>query len=212
MSTPRLSLLLATVENRADLFAKLYAHLEAQAKDKPVELVVACDAKQISIGKKRQNLLEQAKGDYVAFIDDDDWVADDYVDRILTALEASPDCVGFLINCTSNGGPVRKAITSMRYPRWIENHDGYAHCRSIYHKSVVKRELALKVGFPDMRYAEDRWFSDGIMRIVKTEAFVDAVLYHYRFRSEPFNSKYGIHSKRSQKGINYEHKRRPFQH
>ena len=189
---PTLSILLATVQARAELFAKLHAHLLRQAEGRSVEILVACDNKEISIGKKRQNLLEQAAGDYVCFVDDDDWCSDDYVDRLLTALSDSPDCVGFLITCTTNGKNPVKAIASMRYPVWCENRDGYAHCRSIYHKTPVLRDLALKVGFRDLRYGEDRHFSEGVMKLVRKEVFVPHVLYHYRFRSEPFAAKYGI--------------------
>ena len=211
-SAPRLAILCATVECRKDLFAQLHAELQRQAAGKPVEIVVACDNKEISIGAKRQQLLERATGDYVCFVDDDDWVSPDYVDRILTALESSPDCVGFEIQCNFNGGKPQGAITSMRYPRWTEGLDGYAFNRSIYHKSVVRRDLALKCGFPDLRYAEDKIFSEKIMHLVKTEVFVKSVLYFYRFRSEPFNKKYGIKTNRIMKGVNFAHKRRPFQH
>jgi glycosyltransferase involved in cell wall biosynthesis len=210
---PVLSILLATVENRADLFAKLRAHLQAQAKGRSVELVIACDNKEISIGEKRQQLLERAAGDYVAFIDDDDWCSNDYIDRILHALERKPDCVGFEISCTFNGGESQKAVTSIRYPAWSDNQDGYRFVRSIYHKSVIRRDLALQVGFPDLRYAEDKIFSEGIMKLVKTEVFIPHVLYFYRFTREPFAKKYGFPAaQKSMKGVNYGHKRRPFQH
>ena len=201
--TPRLAILLPTVEARAKLFAQLHTHITAQAAGKPVEVLVACDNKEISIGKKRQNLLEQATGDYVCYIDDDDWVADDYVDSILAALESGPDCVGFLITCTTNGRNPRKAIASMRYKDWCENRDGYAHCRSPYQKTPVRREIALAVGFPDLRYAEDRVYSRGITARIKTESFVPKVLYQYRFRSEPFAQKYGI----SAKAVDYKGRR-----
>jgi glycosyltransferase involved in cell wall biosynthesis len=192
MSAPKLSILLCTVISRAALFAKLHEHLLAQAKDKPVEVLVACDNKEISIGKKRQNLLEQATGDYVAYIDDDDWTSETYVDDILAALELNPDCVGFLITCTTNGHSPKKAIASMRYKEWGENQDGYAHTRSPYQKTPVRREIALKVGFPDLRYAEDRVYSRGITALIKTEVFIDKVCYFYRYSFENFAKKYGI--------------------
>jgi hypothetical protein len=189
---PRLTIALPTVVNRADLFAKLHTHIAAQCEGKPVEIIIACDAKEISIGKKRQNLLEQAKGDYVVFIDDDDWVAADYVDKILAALATSPDCVGFLISCTTNGNRPVMAKASMHYKEWAENRDGYAHVRSTYQKTPVRRELALKAGFPDLRYGEDRIYSAAVVKLVKTEAFINAVLYNYRYKPEPFHAKYGI--------------------
>lgn len=189
---PVLSILLPTVSNRAALFALLHAHLKKQADGKPVEILVACDNKEISIGKKRQNLLQQATGEYVVYIDDDDWISDSYVDDILKALESSPDCVGFLITCTTNGKNPVKAIASMRYKEWQENRDGYAHVRTIYHKTPVRREIALQVGFPDLRYAEDKPFAKGVTARVKTEVFIPHVMYYYRFRAENFNAKYGI--------------------
>ena len=211
---PKLSICLATVENRCDLFALLHAELLRQTKDHPeVELIVACDAKQISIGKKRQNLLEAATGDYVCYIDDDDWISVDYVVTILDALKSKPDCVGFEIHCTKNGGAVESAIASMRYKQWGDHQDGYRYNRSIYHKTPVRRELALQVGFPDLRYAEDKFYSAGVQALCKTEVFIKRVLYYYRYRNEPFGTKYGIvGGNRGTKGIVYDHVRKPFQH
>lgn len=192
LSRIQLSILLCTVETRAALFAKLHTEISRQASGRSVEVLVACDNKEISIGKKRQNLLEQATGDWVCFIDDDDWIAPTYVDEILAALATKPDCVGFKLHCTTNGMNPQSAIASMRYPKWVENTDGYGHCRSIYHKTPTRRNLALQVGFPDLRYAEDKVFSTGIMKLVTTEAFIDKVLYFYRYRTEPFAQKFGI--------------------
>lgn len=193
-TAPRFSILLCTVQNRATLFAKLHAEILRQSEGKPVEVLVACDNKEISIGKKRQNLLTQATGDYCAFIDDDDFISPDYVDSILAALESNPDCVGFKITCTTNGANSQKAIASIRYSQWMEGVDGFAHARSTYHKTPHLRSIGLKVGFPDLRYGEDRPYSAGLMRHVKTESFIDKVLYHYRFRTEPFATKYGLHA------------------
>jgi len=187
-----LSICLATVESRAKLFALLHGELMVKTSGKPVELVVYCDNKEISIGKKRQELMERATGDYVVFIDDDDWVAPTYVDDILQALTTKPDCVGFEIECTTNGRDKQSAIASMRYKRWSDNLDGYRFNRSTYHKTPIRRDLALKVGFPNLRYAEDKYFSEGIIKLVETEVFIPKVLYYYRFNSEPFAQKYGF--------------------
>jgi glycosyltransferase involved in cell wall biosynthesis len=202
----RFSILLATVENRKELFAKLHHELLRQAEGKPVELVIACDNKEISIGKKRQNLLMQAKGDYVAFIDDDDWIAEDYVDCILAALENSPDCVGFEIACTQNGRNPQRAIASIKYPVWTQWKDGYTYNRSIYHKTPHLRSIGLKVGFKDMRYGEDQVYSKGLMQHVRTMSMISKTMYFYRFRSENFAMKYGI-----TKGVprKHDHKGRP---
>lgn len=193
IKSPTLSILLATVQSRAALFSVLHREVLRQAEGKPVEVLVACDNKEISIGRKRQNLLEQATGDYVCYIDDDDWIAENYVDAILGALAAKPDCIGFLIECTTNGRNRQKAIASMRYKEWAEKRDGYAHCRSPYQKTPIRRELSLRAGFPDMRYGEDRVYSMAVTKLVKTEVFINQIMYHYRFRTaENFHDKYGV--------------------
>lgn len=215
MSAPIFSILLPTVQCRADLFALLHAELQRQAREKPVEIITACDNKEISIGKKRQNLLEAAHGDYVAYIDDDDWPAPTYVDDILTALAKKPDCVGFEITCTFNGTDPQRAVTSLKYKKWGDHQDGFRFTRSIYHKSVVRRDIALMAGFRDIRYGEDKLFSDALQPYLKTEVFISKVLYFYRFRREPFLAKYGFRQEakdRDNHKINYSYRRRPFQH
>jgi len=191
---PLLSILLPTVTCRADLFAALHAHVLRQAQGKPVEVIVACDNKEISIGKKRQNLLEAATGEHVVYVDDDDWIADDYVDSILAALSTNPDCVGFKIECHMNGGRPQLASASLKYKQWDDNKDGFRFVRSPYQKTPVRRSIALLVGFPDLRYAEDKVYSAGLVRHLKTEVFINKVLYIYRFRAENFRTKYGFPS------------------
>lgn len=191
--TPTLTIALPTVVCRAAQFAILHKEVLRQAEGKPVEVLVACDNKEISIGKKRQNLLEQATGEWICYIDDDDWIATTYVDSILAALTKNPDCVGFLIECTTNGRNQQKAIASMRYKAWAEHRDGYAHCRSPYQKTPIRRTLALQAGFPDMRYGEDRQYSERVTPLIKTEVFINGIVYYYRFRTaEKFHEKYGV--------------------
>lgn len=190
--TPLLTIAIPTIVTRTPAFARLHAHLAKQAEGKPVEIISECDNKEISIGKKRQNLLERATGEYVVYIDDDDAVSDDYVDSILAALSTCPDCVGFLIRCTSNGKNPRMAKASLKYRMWDDNVDGFSHVRSPYQKTPIRRDLALKAGFPDLRYAEDREFSKRVVPLLATEVFVDRVLYFYQFRQENFQRKYGF--------------------
>jgi len=189
---PILSVLLPTVVCRAVVFAKLLAEINRQTEGKPVEVLSACDNKEISVGNKRQALLVKSTGGYVVFIDDDDGIAPDYIDSILEALKTNPDCVGFEIDCTFNGGAVRKAAASKNFP-WAENVFGYQIVRSAYHKTPVKREIALLAGFRDMRFGEDKDYSDRLRPHLKTEVFIKKVLYFYRFVKEGTSKeRYGI--------------------
>ena len=190
----KLSILIATIPERQALFGKLMAHIERQASGLPVEVLYdAAPKSEISIGAKRQALLEGASGKYVVFVDDDDAVADTYVSDILQATEEDPDCIGFQIEVHGMGG-VRNASASNRYERWAENVDGFHYVRTIYHKTPVKREHALSIGFKDMRFAEDHDYSERLKAsgLLKNEVYIDKVLYIYRYKYENIKTKFGI--------------------
>lgn len=196
-----LSILICTVVGREDKFKKLYTHLYDQCLQVfadsriKVEIISEKDNKEISVGAKRQKLLNRAKGEYVVFVDDDDWVSDTYVSKIAKALVHGTDCVGFLIDCEfDERGKKRSAsaISSLKYKQWGEDVDGFKYVRSIYHKTPVKREIALQVGFQDMRFGEDHPYSMGVTALCETETFIPEVLYYYRYKQENHNEKYGI--------------------
>ena len=86
MSDIKLSILICGITNRD--FSPLLTHLEKQTQDKPVEILSLVDNKKMKIGRKRNLLVEMSKGEYISFIDDDDWVTDDYVDSILEKIQA----------------------------------------------------------------------------------------------------------------------------
>lgn len=186
----KLSILIATITERGQKFRNLRAKLLDQQADN-VEVISICDNKEISIGSKRQKLLEMASGDYIVFIDDDDDISDNYVTSILANL--GKDAVGFLIECTFNGTGKCMASASSKYKQWAEDHDGFKYVRSIYHKTPVRRELALQCGgFKDMRFGEDHDYSMRIMPLIKDENFINEVMYYYQYIHEEHNKKYGI--------------------
>jgi len=186
----KLSILVPTVVGREHLFRVLFSELQKQGLEKPIEIIVCKDNKELSIGSKRQKLIEDAKGEYIVFVDDDDMVASDYVEQILN--NTGSDAIGFQIECTFDGVGKCLASASRRYQDWGENRDGFRYVRSIYHKTPVRRELALKAGFKDMRFGEDYDYSMRIMPLIKSEAYINKVMYYYRYVGESHNEKYGI--------------------
>jgi len=89
-----LSILIPSTTDRKIMTDKLYHYLQAQVLysnlDEKVEIIVDMDNKEVSIGAKRQRMIEAAKGEYVVQIDSDDWVSSDYIKTILKALEENP--------------------------------------------------------------------------------------------------------------------------
>lgn len=74
---------------------RVFLDLERQAKGKDVEVLVLLDDRKRSIGHKRNALVSIAQGTFVAFVDDDDRVAIDYVDRLLEKIALQPDVIVF---------------------------------------------------------------------------------------------------------------------
>jgi glycosyltransferase involved in cell wall biosynthesis len=188
-----LSILIATVVERKEKFNILYSFLQKQLVNN-VEILFESDNKEISIGKKRQNLLEKANGKWVVFIDDDDWVSDDYINSIVEALKENPDCVGFYIECSGTKG--KTASVSNKWDDWKNNIEGFDYIRTPYQKSPIKKEICLNISYKDMRFGEDYDFSKRLKEsnLIKTEVFIPKVLYYYRYSFENFNTKYNIWS------------------
>lgn len=182
-----LSILIPVIPQHEQKFNELLQHIQRQIKDpNEVELLWSNTESQInggpSSGKKRQLLLQLAKGDYVSFIDADDWVYDYYVDEMLKACASGADC--FAINgiMTTDGNHETKWYLSKDF----QNHDKIEGNKTVYYRHTnhitgVKRSIALAAGFPDKSNAEDKFYSDRL--ILRSEFKIEMPMYHYRFSS-----------------------------
>lgn len=86
------SILIASVPERYHSAHKLLLSLlehQSVARIPDVELLYLLDNRRRSVGAKRNSLLDSAHGEYVSFIDDDDEVAADYVQKIRFAISAT---------------------------------------------------------------------------------------------------------------------------
>lgn len=173
----RFSILICSLDDRKLLLNRLLAKLMKQMKEN-VEIIINSDDGKISIGKKRNLLLADSKGDYIAFVDDDDLVSDDYISKILKALKSNPDCCGIEGEITfASRNKKNKFIHSIRYKHWYKKEGVYFRCPN--HLSPVKRELALKVGFIDTNTGEDKAYSLSLLPFLKNEVFIDNTIYFY---------------------------------
>ena len=59
--------------------------------DMRIEFCIAFDNREMSIGMKRQRLLDDAKGKYLSFIDDDDDITDAYVEDLWVCVQGEYD-------------------------------------------------------------------------------------------------------------------------
>ena len=180
----RLSILICSLHNRLNYLTNLLALLRPQLTD-DVEVLIEQDNGELTIGEKRTKLLNISKGQYVAFIDDDDEISRDYVSKIITATETNPDCCSLMGVYTINGHEPVLFEHSIKYKQWKTNHPNnpIRYERSPNHLNAIKREIAVKYDFIPVNNGEDRDWSVRIMPELKTESYVDGVIYHYKYRS-----------------------------
>jgi glycosyltransferase involved in cell wall biosynthesis len=190
MTEKLLSILIPTTPDREkvlyELLSELHNQIEKGGYDSFVEILVETDNKELSVGKKRQMLLEKARGKYVIFIDDDDEVSEDYLSSILEVIEKdNPDVIGFTGFMTTNGIKRENFKISRDFPYTTitDTFGNNEYLRFNNHISPIKREIALKVGFKDMVFGEDYDYAKRLKEsgLVKTETYINKDLYHYKY-------------------------------
>lgn len=185
--TPFLSILIPVTPKDENDFNILHAYLMEQINGREVEIKYHITNAQIhggpSTGVKRQGLLLQATGDYVVFIDADDWIPEYYIDEMLTACASGADC--FAINgvMTTDGQHETKWYLSKDY----KNEDRREGNKTVYYRHTnhitgVKRSIALAAGFPDKSNAEDKHYSDRL--VLNSEYKIERPMYTYRFSTK----------------------------
>lgn len=186
---PVLSILVPTLYSRQHFLERLRANISAQVEDpSKVELTFLIDNGEKTTGEKRNILLDNAKGDYICYIDDDDLYAPNAIPLFLDAIEKhKPDVIGFPLMMTTDGANGEISTHSLRYNHWWQEQDPLQPHKNRYyrnpnHLNPVKRELALQTRFPNMVVGEDRDYSMRLLPLLKTEAFIDQVCYFYLYR------------------------------
>ena len=178
----KLSILICHLQTRKNFYKRLLIRLAMQMSPE-VEILTETDDGTLSVGEKRNKLLENAIGDYICFIDDDDMISEDYIPLILKAIEHEPDVVGIHLYHIEDGKLVGKTEHSLSHKNWSENHIGFfkRYYRNPNHINPVKRTLALKTKFPLISFGEDKEYSKNLLPLLKKEVFIPEYIYQYRF-------------------------------
>jgi hypothetical protein len=175
-------LLLPTIPHRHDQMCALLAEIGRQWQP-GLGVIVYRDnmrrAGNASYGKW-QDLQEMSQAEYTSFISDDDWIAPDFVSRIMEALEGRPDYVGFAVRYTMDGNLAVPVEHSLHYDGW-HDYPGIL-VRDIVHYNPVRRDLALLATWGTSHLGADRdWAAD--LRAtgkVRTEAWIRDQMYWYQ--------------------------------
>lgn len=151
-----------------------------------MQVVSLKDNRKLSIGEKRNKLLEMATGLYTVFIDDDDWIAPTYIKSVLDALERRPDVVGIIGQLTiiTNGKPNPQKqffYHTLDNRNYRKSNRGFE--RPPNHLNPMRRDVAATFSFEKKNWQEDKDWAMEICReqILKTEVFIPHVIYFYDY-------------------------------
>lgn len=148
------SILIPTMAGRETTLQRLLASInEKKLRLCPglcIEICLSFDNKEISVGKKRQQLMKDARGKYMSFIDDDDEVTDAYFEDAKGCIEGN-----FQV-CRLRG-----KIKQFTFTHSIEYHEksmgsvGKVFTRPPNHLNLMMTDAAKFVPFHDMKIYED---------------------------------------------------------
>lgn len=185
-----LSILIPTIPERKKSFDDLCFTVALQVHDLLInhpmlgDVVLIWDDSEsfltggLSIGKKRQRLVDQATGKYLLFLDDDEEIAPNYVETILRLCQQDVDVVTFRSIAKLDN---YWAIIDMRLGHHEDEQaspDFIVHRRP-WHINAIRSEIAKRYTFQDTNYSEDSDWMNNVIYDLKTEAHTDAVLHQY---------------------------------
>ncbi len=138
--------------------------------------------------------LEEAKGEYVGFIDSDDWIEPDMYEVMLKEMEENgadvcicgfayegrkTGTVTFSSRTVMTGKDSLAALVSRKIACFVVN--------KLYRRTVLD-----SVSFPDMRCFEDTSFMHEVLNNAKTVVMTNSVLYHYRKSDQSLTATYSV--------------------
>ena len=181
----KLSILIRTLPEREKccnlLRDELYKQIRELRLEDQVEVLLDDTPKGvITAGDKANKLKSKSTALYIAYHDDDDFPAPNYLMRLMDGIATGADIVTFNMAYYEDGKYVRKYIIN-RFIGEIWSEEIYTIDRIYYHLCAVKREIAMQVEFPDINLQEDLEYSYAIKPLLKTEHRIDEVLYNYYF-------------------------------
>lgn len=182
-----LSILICTIPNRIEMFNMLQNKILSQiekANSNEVE-ILSNDRLDITTGEKRNILLSQAKGEYLCFVDDDDDVADYYIEELLNAIKSKKDCVSLKGIITWDGDNPEIFEHSTKYKEYSNNlrFQEVVYERYPNHLNCIKSSIAKQISFTHKNHSEDTDFADALFRsgLLQTEHHIEKILYYYRY-------------------------------
>jgi hypothetical protein len=178
-----LSILICSVETeeRQEKLKKLIYELHRQISknyaEEIVEIIVDTDNMNKSVGKKRNDLIEKSQGEFICFIDDDDFVSENYLSIILYHLNSGIDILLIGIDHIKNGVNEIKILPSLYIDNLITNEAVFR--TNHFHLCPHKKSIAKNVLFECINFAEDMLYSQNMVRHINNSFLISEPIYIY---------------------------------
>ena len=177
-----LSILTPTIPGREKQLHALQTRIEDQSSAPrtlgQVEHLILSDTRTRSIGAKRQALLDISRGQYIAFVDDDDDITDSYVAELLAAAASGADVITFQQHATYNG------LESTVHFRLGQGDGAFIPGgitqRDAWHVCAWKRDTVAGCQFLETNYGEDRAWALQARKRSRTTVHIPKILHYYR--------------------------------
>ena len=132
------------------------------------------------ISRARNQGIVMAKGKYIGFLDNDDTVSRDYVEKIMRmAQDTNADIVQTAFDLVDKDGirfkekPKQKVILQES-----DTYEMYLHVNGYIWGGAMKKTLFSKVRFPEGYWYEDMIMRITLMRLARVYATIPEMLYH----------------------------------
>lgn len=180
MTTPLLSVLLIGLQSRPWWVVSQVLGDQAERHGGAVEVLTDIDNGKATSGAKRHRLSRRARGEYVAWVDDDDRVDPCYMDRLVEACRQGPDVVGFDLSFAVDG----QSQGMWRFGLWPDGPPDEHGTRDMAanHLCAWRREIAERVAWcPKLGNGDDQlWYRPlHAAGLARTIVRIDRVLYYY---------------------------------
>ena len=178
----KLSILIPTLPSRIPYLNRIISDLQEQINIKPVQILYLGDNKSLTVGEKRNLLMDMSKGDYLCFIDDDDLVSDTYIDQILKAITENPDVITFKLKKFVDDKRIRDAVYSVDAGKacYRAIHEGEQVDKMLPNHLCIWKKSVINQRFPNINLSEDHKWAEK-MRGNHKELFLNDYLYLYYF-------------------------------
>ena len=157
--------------------------LQEYVKTSPLNITLLQADKNSGPGNARNMGIEAAKGDWITFVDNDDWVSTDFLEKVDEVIEREDiNCVIYDYNTWLDGsiGIARSMYINQPGKKTVS--ECLISVRNHTVGKVYKRELCKNVRYPKIRRCEDVAFVCQAIAACGNAYYINEPFYFYRMR------------------------------